>query len=577
MKIAPQRLIVLILLAAYGWRIHGITDQSLWRDEVDAIFFALRPLSDTLSMFTAAAQNGPLYFLSLRPWFRIVGSSEFALRYPSLMAGILSIALTWRVARLLLVYNPKAQDALTDSFASDIATSDAKNSNTATDSPLENVNISATAEPPPPQQRSLSLLSQDGKESFDAIPLLAALFLAFNPYQLWYSQEGKMYALIVCLSLLSSWFWLLGIDQDVNQQSRSGTWRPWLAYLIVTSAAIYSHLLMILIIPLHMVWFVIAWPQSRRHWRGYLLALAGLTLPYLPMVWWQWRMVTSATKMTGFNFTPLRDVLRTLILNQSRGFMPPGDLIWLAPIFFLGLAGLLMGILEIDAHGTSKLPRLPGWRRFLLLVSWLLGPILFIYILSLRQPIFTDRYIIWIAPAAAMILALGVRVLWHNAAILSKPLSAVFVVYLIGFWLYAGWQQKITDIKYDLRSAVSYVAERRTEDELLILQIPHLEYSYRYYSSRQGTHPFVGSDQRLGRWAGGLWTNNGFPDDQAKADVATQMQELTDGVESIWVVRSEVEMWDQRHLMDAWLNEHAVLIDSADFHGSQVRHYRLRR
>ncbi|MEZ4614244.1 MAG: hypothetical protein R2867_01840 [Caldilineaceae bacterium] len=54
--------LLLLILAAYGWRTHGLTTQSLWRDEVDAVYFALRDLPETLSMFVAMAQNGPLYF-----------------------------------------------------------------------------------------------------------------------------------------------------------------------------------------------------------------------------------------------------------------------------------------------------------------------------------------------------------------------------------------------------------------------------------------------------------------------------------------------------------------------------------
>ena len=49
---------------------------------------------------------------------------------------------------------------------------------------------------------------------------IAALFLTFNPYLLWYSQEGKMYTVVVFLALLAVWFWLKGIGR--------GGWRPWL-------------------------------------------------------------------------------------------------------------------------------------------------------------------------------------------------------------------------------------------------------------------------------------------------------------------------------------------------------------
>lgn len=515
-----------IVLLAYGWRVHDLTRQSLWRDEVDAIYFALRPLRETLAMFTAVAQNGALFFVSLRPWLRLAGSSEFALRYISVMAGVVSILLLWRVAQILL--RPR---------------------------------------------------EESGAWHSDVAALVAALLFAFNPYQLWYSQEGKMYTVTTALALLSSWLWLMGIWR----RSVSQNWRNWLSYFVVTSLAMYTHLLMVLLIPLHFLWFWIAWPQSKRRWRGYFGALAGLTLPYIPFAWWHWAMLTSDRHMTSFNFTPLEQMLETLLLNHARGFMPPDKLIWLSPIFFLGLAGLLMGITELggaqDAPLYQRLPlwHLSSWRRFLLLVSWLITPIVFIYLISLRQPVFVDRYIIWISPAAIMVLVLGLMVVWRNALFLSKPLTGLLLLYLLGFWLYAGWQQKKADIKYDIRSAVTYVMQHRASDELLILQIPHMEYSYRYYSSDRGSDPFADSDLRLGRWAGGMWTNNDVSDEQARIDVDRHMRALVADAESVWVLSSEVEMWDRRHLMDEWLNAHGVLTDRAEFHGSQVRRYAMKR
>ncbi|MCB9151393.1 MAG: glycosyltransferase family 39 protein [Caldilineaceae bacterium] len=525
-KLFSRLSLLTITLFAYGWRLHDLTRQSLWRDEVDAIYFALRPLHETLSMFTASAQNGALYFVSLRPWLQMAGSSEFSLRYISVMGGVLSTLLLWRVARVLL----RPSD-------------------------------------------------EPGAWSADTAALTAALLFACNPYQLWYSQEGKMYTLTTMLALLSTWFWLMGIWR----RNIGRNWRNWLGYFVVTSLAMYTHLLMVLLIPLHFLWFWIAWPQSRRRWRGYFGALAGLTLPYVPFAWWHWAMLTSDQSMSSFTFTPLAQMARTLLLNHTRGFMPPGKLIWLSPIFFLGLAGLLMGVTELGGSQRATLYRglplwrLSNWRRFLLIVSWLILPIFFIYLISLRQPIFVDRYIIWVAPAAIMLLVLGLMVVWRNALFLSKPLTGLLLIYVLGFWLYAGWQQKNTEIKYDIRSAVAYVTAHRAPDELLILQIPHLEYSYRYYSSDQGAAPFEGSDARLGHWAQGLWTNNGAADAQARIEVDQQMRALVAGSTSLWVLTSEVEMWDRRHLMDEWLNEHAVLTDKAEFHGAQVRHYEVTR
>jgi mannosyltransferase len=519
--------LIVLALVAFAWRVQGLTWQSLWRDEVDAVYFATRYLPETLAMFVQPGQNGALYFVALRPWFNLVGTSEFALRFPSAVAGVLSVLLTWQVARRLIPLVPLGATGVTTRLSRSAA-------------------------------------------------WLAAALMAINPYQLWYGQEGKMYTIVTTLVLLATWWWLEGI--------RRGGWRPWLAYLITVSVGMYTHLLLILLFPFHFVWFWLAWPQSRSHWRGYALSLAGLTLPYLPMVWWQWDLLTIDIVRTGFSFTPPPEMARTILLNHSRGFMPPGDILWLIPVFFLGAAGVVLGggevassdALPAESTDSADQLHLAAWRRWAMLISWVLVPVIGIYALSLRQPIFTDRYVIWIAPALMMLVALGLVVVRRYAWVLGRVLAVGLLVYLLGFWLYAGWQQKTQPTKYDLRGGVRYAAQHRSPDALLILQIPHMEWPYRYYTSDFGPRPFAESEARLEPWTGGLWTNQGWADDVARLDVAQQMAEKTAGYTDVWVFRSEVEMWDQRHLMDQWLDEWGELIDQADFHGVQVRHYRLR-
>ena len=144
---------------AFALRVAGITAQSLWRDEVDALIFATRPLSELLAMFRQPGQNGPLFFLALRPWLAAAGWSEFALRLPSALAGALAVPIFYMLMRRLV---------------------------------------------------------HDRKPA-----AIAALLMATAPYLIWYGQEAKMYAALTVLapaSLLLTvevsrrggwWRWLL--------------------------------------------------------------------------------------------------------------------------------------------------------------------------------------------------------------------------------------------------------------------------------------------------------------------------------------------------------------------------------
>ncbi len=520
----------LITLAGFAWRLYRLTYQSPWRDEVDAIFMAVRPLGETLSMFVSPAQNGPLYFLLLRLWLRLTGTHYFALRYLSVLAGAVSILLLWQVAR--------------------------------------------------------RLLPGDGRLDLRNAPLLAALFLALNPYQVWYGQEGKMYALVMVLTLLAAWSWL--------EAMRLGGGGRWFRYFALTSISIYTHLMTALMIPLHLTWFLLAWPQSKRRWRGYLAALAGLTLPYLPLVWWQWSYLTSPSYNSGFRFVPWDEMVRSLLLSHSRGLLPTLNLYWVAPIFFLLLAGGLMGMFHLAESGASRpaqersgketppgdpaLPRLflAPWQRWGILVSWLVLPVALIHGVSLLKPVYVDRYVIWIAPAFLMLLALGVRVVWQNTGKLAPWISALLVGYVAVFWLVNGWQQVHRPLKTQLREAVTYVAQRREPQQLLIMQIPHNHYAYRYFTSDFGPQPFQDSEVRLQPFAEGIWTQNGLPDDQAMQEVDEAMRQRTAGFQDVWVILSEAEMWDGRRLMDRWLDSHGELLDRQIFYGVEVRHYVLR-
>lgn len=509
---------VIVLMLAFGWRMIGLTEQSFWRDEVDVIFLSVRPLQETFSMFISPAQNGPLYYLLVRPWLHLAGSSEFALRYTSVLCGTAAVALIWQVGRRLL-----------------------------------------------PSGNRFGL--ENGA-------LLAAIFLAINPYQLWYSQEGKMYALVVCLTLLSTWSWL-------EAMRRGGSW-PWLRYLLVTTISIYTHLLTALILPVHFVWFLLAWPLNRQRWQGYAFTLTGFVLPYLPLVWWQWHYLTTLDYQTGYAFTRFEEVLRVLLLGHTRGAFPDVGTIWLVPIFFVALAGLLVGALEMRAatrQGTDNPadPQLPvrGELRQMMIVIWLILPVLLIHGVSLIKPIFVDRYVIWIGSALILILALGISVIRHSGGRWATALALLLIGYIGGFWLWTGWQQTNIPNKTQLRHAVTYVADHRQPDDLLILQIPHTHLAYRYYTSDFGVDPFAESDPRLDPWVEGLWTNNGQPDEAAYAQVSEGMGQRTSGYEDVWVLLVEAGLWDSRRLMDRWLDSNAELLEQVQFHGIEARHYRL--
>ena len=462
-------LLILLLLAAWAWRLYGLEAQSLWRDEVDSLRFATRDFSLVLAAFARPGENGPLYYLSLRPWLAVLGQSEYALRWTSALAGVLALPLIFAWGRRL--FNP-------------------------------------------------------------TVGLIAVLLLAANPYHLWYSQEARMYALLVALTMLALW--------SFAQAMERGKWWRWAIWLTLTTICLYIHVLSVLLVPLQIVWLLLI-PRWRRRWRSYLAALAFLILPYLPLVWWQWTLLTDADFNTGYAFVSLQRLLLTLFVAQVEGIAPrPG--VWIfAPAIFLLLAALFY---------ARQWPR----ARQLTMTWWLLPP-LGVFAISLFSPVFTDRYLIWTLPAMLLLVAAGAYAVGKQ----HRWLAVLAVGVLVGVQLWSGWRQVAEPIKSDFRAAAAYVKSNRQSDDVTLFLIPYIRHTYQYYDP--GPYP----------WIDASYANREADAKHLPARLEAQTQDYT----GIWLIQSEADFYDQQGLTRAWLDAHGTLDAEAHFARVSIYHYAL--
>jgi hypothetical protein len=61
----------------------------------------------------------------------------------------------------------------------------------------------------------------------------------------------------------------------------------------------------------------------------------------------------------------------------------------------------------------------------------------------------------------------------------------------------------------------------------------------------------------------------------APAEVASRMAELTSGSDTVWLVATEVALWDERDLVHGWLAGHGQLVDEAQFTRVAIYRYAL--
>jgi 4-amino-4-deoxy-L-arabinose transferase-like glycosyltransferase len=494
-----------LCLLAFAWRVHGLTFQSLWRDEVDSIRFATRALPEVLGMFSKPGENGPLFFALLRPWLAIAGVGEFSLRFQAVLAGVLAVPLTYLLARRLTRVVFRSDAAIV---------------------------------------RGLSTRN---------VALVAAILVAVNPYLTWYSQEGKMYSLVLAVVLASQLAFLAALE-------RSRWWR-WVLYLALLAVAALLHVLAILVVLVDIAWLLLLWPHYRRRWLPFLATLLAPLAPYFALVgWWQVRLWLDAGFQTGHPFVPLHTIALGLLALVGYGVssLPPAWL--LAPAIFLALCGVAFADraarlpdppeAEHARAGTTDARRLAG-----MLLAWLLLPPLALFVISLSKPMYADRYLIWIAPAFLLLVALGLA----GLAMFRRWLSRAALAFLVGLALWGGWHQSSTTIKVDMRSAAEYVAAHRMPDELVMFQIPYLRYTYEQYAGP------------VDRGVDGRYTNSGSTPQQVAAEMAAAIGDAP----AVWLVLSEEPLWDSRGLVRQWLDATGRRTDARQFHGVEVARYQM--
>jgi mannosyltransferase len=123
----------LLAFAVRAWHLAG---QCLWSDEDITLDRARQTLGSLIGGLPI--EHAPLYFVTMRLWTRLAGDGDLALRLPSLLAGVATVALVGYVAARLVDWR---------------------------------------------------------------CGIVAALVVAVNPFQVWYAQEARMYTLVGALAL----------------------------------------------------------------------------------------------------------------------------------------------------------------------------------------------------------------------------------------------------------------------------------------------------------------------------------------------------------------------------------------
>ncbi|HHW89023.1 MAG TPA: hypothetical protein GX400_22765 [Chloroflexi bacterium] len=380
------------ILTGFALRLFRLGAESLWYDETVSVHLARLPAPAMLA-HTAGDIHPPGYYLLLHGWQWLTTPTlahglEFLFAWPSLVAGVLILALTYALGRRL----------------------------------------------------------------FDGRTGLVALWLAaFNPFQLWYSQEVRMYTVGAALALLTLWAALRVLDRQ-----RPVAWL--MVYVVSAAAGLYTlYYFAFWLVAVNVAMLGLLWRnhmERNAHIGGWLAAQVGVLLlfaPWLPVTLRQvleppvppWR---SPWNTVAEFLTSLYETLGAQMVGQSSPF----SLNWLWALLVLAT---ILAFVIWAWRGADPRRR----RNAALLLTVVFLPIAQLYFVTwLATPIYHVRYLFLYAPPFLLAPAALIAAAWTPRRMLAVSALALWLVVstaaAANFWLNPLYRAD------DHRAAVAHLA-----------------------------------------------------------------------------------------------------------------------
>ncbi len=512
--------LLIIFLMGFCLRLYRLGRPSLWYDETVSAYLAHQPLADLIA-HTARDIHPPGYYALLHVWAQLGGHSEFSLAFFSVIFGMGLIALAYQVARTL---------------------------------------------------------------THRTIAIGAALLVAFSPYNIWYSQEVRMYTLGAFSGLAAFYF----VTKALRCTSASTgftlkTMLYWLAYSLFAALGLYTlYYAAFLLIALNLIWLgYMLWPSIKQRSLLALMVANGLAvilyLPWLPLAWRQ---------ATNPPVPPWRsEESPGTILIESWSALSLGQSVEPAVVWFVLL--LILGLFGTGFYSLRKTPFLPYQRLTpWLLAAYTIGPLLLIYSLSFITPLYHVRYVFLYSPPFYILLAAGLARL--ACPRLWPALLALFI--LLGASLYSLYNYHTAPAYQtdDFRRAVAYLQKQWQPGDVLLANAGYTYTAFVYYAdipqlARRRLVPYQTPTETetpilltTGTVDGRSTLGWGDPEADfyamSTADTLAALEALSTDYYRLWMLRAYDTVTDPQGVIRAWLAENAIHLEDQVFGGpSNIR------
>jgi len=405
-------------------RFYGLAAQSFWSDEGNSVALARAGLVE-IATRTALDIHPPLYYWLLHGWMRLTGDSEVAVRSLSAFTDVLLVVITYRLARHLF-----------------------------------------------------------GRRA----GLVAAFAAAISPFQIYYAQEARMYALLALLGGLTAWM-AAGAARACSGDGTSNRvpCLRWLSgYVVSATLGLYTHYSFpvvwgaVILAGLVYIWSCrhtvrIRWPLSI--WLCCQLVPLIIYLPWMPIALRQ--LTTWPAPATVFSTHTLVTIWNTLVAGPLGTQM---SLFWPIVLALLTAIGLVRLILTWYATPP----------KVTLVVLYLVLPLVLTAVLF--KPAYL-KFLLAAVPAWHIVLAValvGAREVDSSRTLLSRAMLwiGVLVLVLAARPVLLAYYTDPKLARDDYRGIARYLEAVATPEDTILLNAPgqHEVFSY-YYRGNTPVHP----------------------------------------------------------------------------------------
>ncbi|CUS76611.1 Dolichyl-phosphate-mannose-protein mannosyltransferase [Candidatus Kryptonium thompsonii] len=399
---------IFILALSLFLRIFLLDFESLWLDEGSSIKFAKLSIPELIKA-SQADGNPPLYYLILHFWIKIFGDSEFSFRFPSVIFGVLIV---------IAVY-----------------------------------------------QFCLEFWSRE-------VAIFSSFMTGISVFQIFYSQEARMYALLCLLSLVSFFYFVKILKQ--------GKFKHYVFYTFTNILLLYTHLYAFFTIFAQLIFVAF---QEGKKLKVFLLSLFISFLFFIPRFLIVLKQANEIL-ISGEFWLPrpdFIDFLKTLIQFAGATYPMPRDefgnvILGRFIIEYSNSAILLFIMLAMIVFSIFNFKEFSHEKRKIYLIFWLwfIIPILVPFALSqFLTPFYFTRYAIASSIAFYCLASIGFE---NYNGRFRKYIVYIFLLLSV---VNLGWYYGKTN-KEEWREAVKFVEERARGGDLIIAN----KYVFYYYSKK---------------------------------------------------------------------------------------------